>query len=195
MTDGVEDPPDDRATADDTARDDAPASRPSEPPGRRHRLEGVIAELVKRAIEVGVEKAAGAPGSIKHFVTDMRMPKDAAAYILSQVEDTKNGMLRVVARETRDFLEHTNLAGEMQKILTSLQFEVNTTVRFSRSDGEPAKDGESGEGADATGESGDCAGAGDRKSPAGTAGSLLPKPHVKVDVFTRSRRRKGRDER
>lgn len=188
MTDVVADPPDDLPSDQETDRD---AERPSEPPGRRHRLEGVIAELVRRAIELGVEKAAGAPGSIKHFVTDMRMPKDAATYILGQVEDTKNGMLRVVARETRDFLEHTNLAGEMQKMLTSLQFEVNTTVRFSRSDGEPTKDGEDG----TDGKDGDTRNADPGKSTADAGASFLPKPHVKVDVFTRSRRRKGREER
>src|SRR5438067_363231 len=79
-------------------------ARPSEPPGRRRRLEGVIPELLKRAIEVGYEKATDMPEQLRH------LPKEAASYIFSQVEETKNGVLRVVAKEVRDFLEHTNLA-------------------------------------------------------------------------------------
>lgn len=140
---------------------DEPASereaRTSDAPGRRRRLEGVIPELIKRAIEVGYEKATDMPEQLRH------LPKEAASYIFSQVEETKNGVLRVVAKEVRDFLEHTNLAGEMQKVLTTLQFEINTTIRFRPNDGDDPGGGESGE---------------------------LPKPEVKLDVFTRRRERK-----
>ena len=44
---------------------------------------------------------------------------------------------RVVAKEIRDFLEHTNIASEMQKMLTTVQFEINTTVRFTPNDTSP----------------------------------------------------------
>jgi hypothetical protein len=138
--------------------------RASEPPGRRRRLEGVIPELLKRAIEVGYEKATDMPEQLRH------LPKEAASYIFSQVEETKNGVLRVVAKEVRDFLEHTNLAGEMSKVLTTLQFEINTTIRFRPNSGsseEGGTDEESGE---------------------------LPKPEVKLDMYTRKReRKKGQD--
>jgi hypothetical protein len=126
---------------------------------RRGRLESVIPELIKRAVEIGVEKAHEAPESLKHLMSDLRLPKEVAGYLLSQVEDTKNGALRVVAKETRDFLEHTNLAHEIKKMLTTLQFEVNTTIRFRPND---PKEEESEKGDDA-----------------------LPKPEVKVDMFTR----------
>lgn len=192
MTDDLADPPEDGRGADrdrdarvaDRDRDEkheGDPTRPSEPPGRRRRLEGVIPDLIKRAVEIGVEKATEAPESIKHFVTDMKMPKEVATYILGQVEDTKNGVFRVVAKEMRDFLEHTNLAGEMQKMLTSLQFEINTTIRFQPNDGKPRE----GEGENAEeGAEGD----------AGEKDDLLPKPEVKMDVFTKNRRR-GREER
>lgn len=118
----------------------------------------MIPELLKRAIEAGYERATDMPEALKH------LPKEAASYIFSQVEDTKNGVLRVVAREVRDFLEHTNLAGEMQKVLTTLQFEINTTIRFRPNEG--SEDGEE--------------------------SKELPKPEVKLDVFTRrSDQKKG----
>lgn len=141
------------------------------PPEERdvRRLRGVIPELLKRAVEIGVERAQEAPESLKHLVGDLRLPKEVATYLLSQVDDTKNGALRVVAKETREFLEHTNIAHELQKMLTTLQFEINTTIRFRPADAK-AKD-EDGEGED--GES-----------------TQLPKPEVKMDMFARRHERK-----
>jgi hypothetical protein len=119
---------------------------PPDPPDtgtRRRRLEGVIPELLKRAIEIGVDKASDAPESLKHFVSDLKLPKEIVTLILQQVDETKNGLFRVVAKEIRDFLEHTNISSEMQKMLTTVQFEINTTVRFTPNDGstKPASDG------------------------------------------------------
>jgi hypothetical protein len=113
-------------------------SDPGDP--RRRRLEGVIPDLLKRAVEKGVEKATEAPDSLKHLVGDMKLPKEVVALLLSQVDDTKNGLFRVVAKEMRDFLEQTNLTGELQSLLTTVQFEINTTIRFSPND-QTAKDG------------------------------------------------------
>jgi hypothetical protein len=120
---------------------DSGAQHGSEPPppspraGRRRRLEGVIPEIVKRAVELGVEKARESPETVKHFVGDLKLPKEIAGYLLGQIDETKNGLFRVVAKEIRDFLEQTNFAGEMQKLLTTVQFEVNTTIRFTPNDG------------------------------------------------------------
>lgn len=106
---------------------------------RRRRLEGMIPEIVRRAVELGVEKTLDAPDNVKQFVGDMKLPKEIAHYVFQQIDETKNGLFRVVAKEMRDFLEHTNFAGEMQKLLTTVQFEVNTTIRFTPNDGRSNK--------------------------------------------------------
>lgn len=106
---------------------------------RRRRLEGVIPDIVRRAVELGVEKTLEAPDNVKQLVGDLKLPKEIAHYLLTQIDETKNGLFRVVAKEIRDFLEHTNFAGEMQKILTTVQFEVNTTIRFTPNDGRSRK--------------------------------------------------------
>jgi hypothetical protein len=105
-----------------------------DPGERRRRLENVIPELIKRAVELGVEKASEAPDNLKEFVGGMKMPRDAANYLLAQVDETKHGLFRVVAKEVREFLEHTNIASEMQKMLTTVQFEISTTIRFKQND-------------------------------------------------------------
>jgi hypothetical protein len=107
---------------------------------KRRRLDSVIPEIIKRAVELGVEKAAEAPDNLKEFVGNLKLPREAAGLLLAQAAETKNGLFRVVAKEVRDFLEHTNLASEMQKMLTTVQFEISTTIRFKQNDGGAAQD-------------------------------------------------------
>ncbi len=124
---------------------DPPESSDPAPPGhgresRRRRLEGVIPEIIKRAVEIGVEKARESPDNVKQFVADLKVPKEIAHYLLQQIDETKNGLLRVVAKEIRDFLEHANLTHEVQSLLTKVQFEVNTTIRFAPNVGPTPRD-------------------------------------------------------
>jgi hypothetical protein len=135
---------------------------------RKRRLDSVIPELIKRAVEIGVEKAVEAPDNLKEFVGGLKLPREVAGYILAQVEETKNGLFRVVAKEIREFLEHTNLGSEMQKALTTVQFEINTTIRFKPNDASGGAEGE----------------------PA-----KMPKPEVKADVTLKRDERPGRESR
>jgi len=147
---------------------------------RRRRLESVIPEIIKRAVEIGVVKASEAPDNLKEFVGGIKLPREVASYVFSQVEETKNGLFRVVAKEIRDFLDHANLGAEMQKMLTTVQFEINTTIRFKPNEG-PAN------GSEALGEDeGEGDGEGDREGQDGDDGTTprppMPKPEVKADV-------------
>jgi hypothetical protein len=120
--------------------DDLPPESAPETPGPpargRGRRRSVIPDLVRRAVEIGVEKT---PDNVKQFVGDIKLPKEIAQVVFSQIDETKNGLFRVVAKELRDFLEQTNFSGELQKLLTTVQFEVNTTIRFSPNDGKTDK--------------------------------------------------------
>jgi hypothetical protein len=164
---------------------------PAEREGRRRRrLEGMIPEIVRRAVELGVEKTLDAPDNVKQFVGDMKLPKEIAHYVFQQIDETKNGLFRVVAKEMRDFLEHTNFAGEMQKLLTTVQFEVNTTIRFTPNDGRSNKKKKSSRGktsaedAPAGGESDASDGGGDEDDDAPPESDRvpLPRPEVKTAV-------------
>jgi hypothetical protein len=199
-----EDPPDDFASEPPPPGGgrDGGSQRESAKERMRARLESVIPEILKRAVEIGVEKARESPSDVKQFIHDLKVPKELAHYLFQQIDDTKNGLFRVVAKEIRDFLEHTNFAGEVQKLLTTVQFEVNTTIRFAPNDGrEPRKndkneprDGEDGEDTSASH-------SGDAKPPSTEGESAdrdrepasrrdpsrnsLPRPEVKTSVNVR----------
>lgn len=120
---------------------------------RRRRLERLVPEIIKRAIERGIEAGLGTLSGkpkeggrdsvppppkepAKDPAKDARarelgsVPKEIAGYVFSQIDDTKNAMVRVVAREVREFLEAADLSTELQKALTSLSFEIRTEIRF-----------------------------------------------------------------
>ncbi len=123
---------DDDDDLDAALESEAPDGGPRE--GRRKRLERILPEILKRAIEKGLETGIGtltnSRDALQGVVNKVELPKEVAGYVLSQVDETKNAMVRVVAREVRDFLSATDLAQELQKALTSLSFEIRTEIRF-----------------------------------------------------------------
>jgi hypothetical protein len=113
--------------------EDEPSGRADEeaPETERHRFaERLLPELIKRFIEAGVGKIAEGPENLRHLVGELRLPKEIANYLFAQIDETKNGLYRVVAKEIRDFLEHTNVAEELTRALTKLSFEIRTEIRF-----------------------------------------------------------------
>jgi hypothetical protein len=110
----------------------------SEPPAHdgeqrereRRRLERVLPELIKRVLDVGYGKITEGPENVRNFVSELKLPKEVLNLLVTQIEETKNGLYRAVAREIRDFLENTNLSEEMSKVLSSVALEIRTEVRF-----------------------------------------------------------------
>ncbi len=110
----------------------------------------IVKKVIERAVESGVEKLhdlTDRPETIRNFVSDLRLPKEIVADVYAQIDDTKNGLYRVVAKEIRDVLEHTQVADEIVKVLTKLSFEIKTEIRFVPNDRSSDKDNE-GEGSE-----------------------------------------------
>lgn len=120
-------------------RSDAPPADGAEEGGEgRKRLEGLFREAIRKAVEKGVEAGVGtfskADKAVRGVASDIPLPKEVVTYVFSQIDETKNGLIRVVAGEVREFLDATDLAGELQRALTSLSFEMKTEVRFIPND-------------------------------------------------------------
>ncbi|MBI4954814.1 MAG: hypothetical protein HY908_22525 [Myxococcales bacterium] len=106
-----------------------------------------IRRLIEGAVERGVERITEGPENLRHFLGDLKLPKEVLAYLLTQIDDTKKGLYRVVAKEIRDVLEHTNFADEIADLLTKLSFEVSMQVRFlPNTAAKEARDAEEAEG-------------------------------------------------
>ena len=89
-------------------------------------------ELIRRVLEAGLEKLG--QENLRNLLGEMRLPKEILAVLFAQIDETKNGLYRVFAREIRDFLEQTNFSDEIARVLTTLSFEIKTEVRFVPND-------------------------------------------------------------
>jgi hypothetical protein len=131
----------------------------SEPPSgeakesRRGRFESRLPSLIRRGIEKSIEaglytfeKSVETGDAVREVLSDVKipdlanavgkalheakLPREIASAVLGQIDETKNDVVRIIAREVRDFLDATDLAGEIKAALTSLSFEIRTEVRF-----------------------------------------------------------------
>lgn len=112
-----------------------PVSSEAPPPRERDdrersRLERIVPDLVKKLLEVGVEKLVDGPDSLRQLLSDVKLPREAILLVLSQMDETKKDIARVLARELREFLERSSVSDELSKLLTGLTLEVKTQVRF-----------------------------------------------------------------
>ena len=92
------------------------------------RLEGFVPETVMR-------KAAGAIKGVIQTEEVVRsvlgeVSKELVVHAREQIEKGKGDLVNLVSREFRDFLEKTDFSGEVRKILTELELEVTTQIRF-----------------------------------------------------------------
>lgn len=95
-----------------------------DPLGRRERRPRV-SDFVRRAIENTV-------GTVQDKGSTTR---EALEYLLRQGDKSRKEIFRVVASEVGDFLKHVDLAGEVVKILTSVEVEVKASVKFKPTQG------------------------------------------------------------
>ncbi len=116
----------------------APPAHDSYPPPfeaeKSGRLDQFIPEVIKRTLYAGLGAVFTTEEGIRKIASDFHLPKDVANFLIQQAATSKDELFRIVAKELRAFLENVNLSGELQKVLTSLSFEIKTEVRFIPND-------------------------------------------------------------
>jgi hypothetical protein len=106
------------------------------PPEEMKKLSGIVPDIVRRAVLTGVGALFMTEEGIRNLVGDMKMPKDALAFLMSQADKTRSEVARVVTQEVRRFLESETLRREIWKVVTGVTLEVNATIQLKPS-GEP----------------------------------------------------------
>jgi hypothetical protein len=109
----------------------AMSSPPDHDPDGRPPVERLIPELLKRVIESGTKNLSAE--TIRQLVGELKLPKDALHYTFNQLDETKNGVYRIIGKEVRDLLERTNLGDEIANALSMLALEIKMEVRFKPS--------------------------------------------------------------
>src|SRR5260370_14935579 len=86
--------------------DDCPDELPRE---EVKKLSGLVPDLVRRAVLTGVGALFMTEEGLRNLVGEMKLPKDALAFLLAQADRTRSEAVRVVTQEVRRFLERETL--------------------------------------------------------------------------------------
>jgi hypothetical protein len=131
---GDEPPPEQEDDAPREAHGDEPRGVDPREEKQRGRLENFIPDIVRRTFYAGLGAVFTTEEGIRKIASDLKLPKDVANYLIQQAASSKDELFRVVGKELRGFLETVNISGELQKLLTSLSFEIKTEIRFIPND-------------------------------------------------------------
>ncbi len=101
---------------------------------KKGRLEQLIPDIVRRTFYAGLGAVFTTEEGIRKMASEFQLPKDVANFLIQQAASSKDELFRIVAKELRGFLESLNVSGELQKLLTSLSFEIKTEIRFIPND-------------------------------------------------------------
>ncbi len=104
------------------------------PEAVRRRLETFVPELVRKTFAAGLGAVFTTEEGIRKLSKEIPQAKDVVDYVASTAGSTKDEVMRMMARETREFLQTVNFSEEIAKMLTMLSFEVKTEIRFIPND-------------------------------------------------------------
>jgi hypothetical protein len=91
----------------------------------------VLSDLARRALMTGIGAVFMSEDSLRGALTDMKLPKEAMAYVLGQADRTKRELIATIARETRSFLNTLELEKVISRVLSGTTLEIHTRIRIS----------------------------------------------------------------
>lgn len=120
-------PPAATTSTGDSVRDDGGA-------GHRRRLEQYLPDVVKRTLVAGLGAVLLTEEGLRGALADLKLPKEAIAYLAAQADRSKKELSTVVARELRSFLDGVDLSRVLRRVLAGMTLEFTTQVRFVPND-------------------------------------------------------------
>ncbi len=88
-----------------------------------------LSDLFRRALMTGIGSVFMTEDMIRRTLSDMKMPKEAVAYVVSQADKTKKDLVSALARELRHFLDGLELQELISKSFENKTFEIHTTIK------------------------------------------------------------------
>ena len=92
--------------------------------------ETLVSEIVRKAINVGSGVVENTEEHVRRVLSDIPVPKEVGDRVAHKLDEYKGELFRIVKQEVHEFLDEIDLGAEMQKMLTSLSFEIVTEIRF-----------------------------------------------------------------
>jgi hypothetical protein len=103
---------------------------------------GSIVEAMRKVAFAGLGALFMTEDGIRSLAGQLKLPKEALGFVLSQAERTKDEVGRVLSEELRRFLRSEKLREEFLQLLSGMRVEVTAHVRLvpepGRKAGEPS---------------------------------------------------------
>lgn len=119
-------PPDPPITDEEGPMPDPAAVVPDDP---RVPIAGV-GELFRKALLAGVGAVFMTEEGIRKTVTDLKLPKEAFAYLAGQAEKTRTEATRILRKEVRRFLNSDAFKQQLASLVSGLTLEVKAEIRL-----------------------------------------------------------------
>lgn len=117
--------------------DDARSGEPAVEAVDDDRTKGFMSDFVRRLGWAGLGAVFMSEEGIRRLGNQLKLPKEALAYILTQAEKTKDEVGRVVSEELRKFLQSQRLRDELLSLISEMTIEVKAEVRLVPGRAEP----------------------------------------------------------
>lgn len=110
---------------------------PPEPhEGEKHSFTAkLLGDLAKRALTTGIGAVFMSEETLRSQLSEMKLPKEAMGYVVSQADKTKRELVEVIARETRAFFARLEVEDMIGRALTGTTIEITTRVRILPKEG------------------------------------------------------------
>lgn len=117
--------PDDEQTPDADVPEFAPEDAEGDRPTR-----GFVPEFVRKMAVTGLGALFMTEEGIRSLASQVKLPKEVLAFVVSQAEKTKEDVARVLTDELRKFFQSEKLRDEFLKLLAGMTIEVTAQVRL-----------------------------------------------------------------
>lgn len=89
-----------------------------------------LPDSIKKAVVGGLSAVLMTEEGIRNAVSDMRLPKDAIAFLAQQTEKTRRELYRMVSDEVKSFLGNLDMGGALRKAISGMRVEAKVELRF-----------------------------------------------------------------
>ena len=113
-----------------------------QPPSGREGRAGFVPDFVRKVAVAGLGAIFMTEEGIRNLAGQLKLPKEALGFILSQAEKTKDEVGRVLTEELRRFLQSEKLREEFVKLMSGMTLDVRAQIRLVPAD-EDKKEAES----------------------------------------------------
>ena len=100
------------------------------------KIDSTLRSRVIDAVSDGVGGLFMSEDLVRRVMEELRLPRELLSSVLAHTGQARRGLSEVVRNEVRKFLESSLFSEQLQKLLTSMIFEVRTEIRLV-----PANDG------------------------------------------------------